>query len=241
MLWGAVRPEPMTLPEAPLRGVALALVVALLAPGAARAQQAITPPRGAEAARYEAAAARVGAETHARYLDAGKGAHNAPGLRLPDLRVNAAVWQTVAVVFALAAAITLWLRFGGTGALLRGQPRRERRPARAPEGWEMKAEEAVPADLLARLAAMADRRAALVLMLRHALLAAAGRAGVRLARADTEREAFARLPATLPGRAALSQLLREAELANYGGRPVTEAVFASCLDGARELIGGAVP
>lgn len=225
----------MSSPDLRRRGAALALAAALaLLPAALRAEQAITPPRGAEAARYEAAARRAGVETQARYLAEGKAA--VPGL--PGFG-NTAVWQTLAVILGLSAAIALWLRFGGSGALLRAKPAAERRSARAPEAWQMETAEAAPQDLLARLAAMADRRAALVLMLRHALLAAAGRAGVRLARADTEREAFARLPAALPGRGALGELLHEAELANYGGRPVDDAAFARCLEGARQLIGGA--
>jgi hypothetical protein len=83
---------------------------------------------------------------------------------------------------------------------------------------------------------MADRRQALVLLLRHCLLHAADVTGTRLSRSDTERALFARLPETMPDRERLEYLLSEAELVHYGGRAVAESHFGALLNVARSLL-----
>lgn len=143
-------------------------------------------------------------------------------------------------ILLILVLLGLALKFGAGGALLRGDPQTaaRKRKAAAPEAWAAEAEDLSEAgDLLARLAAMGDRAAALAILLRHALLAAAEAAELRFARADTEREAFAKVPADWPGRPALAGLLRAAELAHYGGRPVSDADFAAALEAGRGLLG----
>ncbi|MGY3611561.1 hypothetical protein ACWGRJ_47865, partial [Bradyrhizobium sp. Lot11] len=106
----------------------------------------------------------------------------------------------IAIVFGgLILAVAAWMRFGNGGVLLSSAPRDiKRRHGEAPESWRMSVAEGEekPSDFLQRIAAMADRRQALVLLLRHCLLHAADVTGTRLFRSDTERAVFARLPET---------------------------------------------
>lgn len=145
----------------------------------------------------------------------------------------------VLVLVALVVVIGLAMFFGNGGVLLSSAPRDvKKRQGEAPESWrtsDATAEER-PNDVLQRIAAMADRRQALVLLLRHCLLHAADVTGTRLFRSDTERAVFARLPATMPDRDRLENLLSEAELVHYGGRPLQEGHFDSLLVSARALL-----
>lgn len=110
----------------------------------------------------------------------------------------------------------------------------------APDYWRIDAEAARnPGGLLAHLAALPDRREAMVQLLRHCLLQASDESDTRFARADTEREAFARLPQSWRYHDALHQLLRDAELVHYGGRDVTEEVFQRALDLSGTMLQGA--
>ncbi|MCW1918294.1 DUF4129 domain-containing protein [Rhodobacter sp. KR11] len=136
------------------------------------------------------------------------------------------------VLGAVAVALGVWLRFGGAGILTRRAPTEGTAP-QVPAHWQVEAD--IPAaSLLDQIAAMEDRSAALVRLLRHCLLQAAEATRTRLARADTEREAFARLPGDKP---ALAVILQAAELAHYGGRPVSDAGFAAALQAGRGLLG----
>ncbi|NBD30281.1 MAG: hypothetical protein GVY31_09630 [Alphaproteobacteria bacterium] len=142
------------------------------------------------------------------------------------------------VILVLVAALFLWLKFGGSGALLRREPDDEQ-VARAPADWDMGADHDAgdPRGLLDRIAAMEDRSAALVLLLRHCLLAAAGQTETRFARSDTERLAFRRLPRSWQSHDLLGALLRKTELVHYGGRPVTESDFQGSLEIGRRILG----
>lgn len=146
----------------------------------------------------------------------------------------------VAIVFVgLILAVAAWLRFGNNGVLLSSAPRDiKRRHGEAPESWRTSVAEAEekPTDFLQRIAAMADRRQALVLLLRHCLLHAADITGTRLFRSDTERAVFARLPETMPDRDRLENLLTAVELVHYGGRPLTESHFDVILGAARNVL-----
>ncbi len=145
---------------------------------------------------------------------------------LPGRGVSA--WWVLGLV---ALALMLWLRFGGAGILTRRAPQ-EGVTVTAPEHWQVERDLA-PQSLLAQIEAMADRRAALVRLLRHCLLKAAEQSRTRLARADTERDAFARLPGE---KSALRLILQAAELAHYGGREVSEAGFAEALAAGRQVL-----
>lgn len=145
----------------------------------------------------------------------------------------------VLVLVALVVIIGLVMFFGSGGVLLSSAPRDlKKRQGEAPESWrtsDATAEER-PNDFLQKIAAMADRRQALVLLLRHCLLHAADVTGTRLFRSDTERAVFARLPETMPERERLEYLLAEAELVHYGGRALAESQFAALLASARNLL-----
>ncbi len=145
----------------------------------------------------------------------------------------------VLVLVALVVIIGLAMFFGNGGVLLSSAPRDvKKRQGEAPESWRTSdaAVEERPNDFLSRIAAMADRRQALVLLLRHCLLHAADATGTRLFRSDTERAVFARLPATMPDRERLEHLLAEAELVHYGGRTLQEGHFDTLLNSARALL-----
>lgn len=142
------------------------------------------------------------------------------------------------VILGVLAVLALWLKFGGAGVLLaRKVDDIVETNDTAPESWKISSEEAArdPRSLLEQIAAMPNKTEAMVRLLRHCLLAAGDASDTRFARADTEREAFRRLPQSWTHHAILAHLLRDAELAHYGGRPVTDDMFAMAL-GAGELI-----
>ncbi|NNH61770.1 hypothetical protein [Rhizobium laguerreae] len=142
------------------------------------------------------------------------------------------------VLVGLIVVIGLWIRFGNGGVLLSSAPRDMKRQGEAPESWRTSAAEAEekPSDFLQRIAAMADRRQALVLLLRHCLLHAADVTGTRLFRSDTERAVFARLPDNMPDRDRLENFLTAVELVHYGGRTLAESHFGILLTTARGLL-----
>lgn len=144
----------------------------------------------------------------------------------------------VVVLVGLVAVIGLWICFGNGGVLLSSAPREMKRQGEAPQSWRTSVAEAEerPGDFLQRIAAMADRRQALVLLLRHCLLHAADITGTRLFRSDTERAVFARLPENMPDRDRLENLLTAVELVHYGGRTVAESHFGIILATARGLL-----
>lgn len=207
----------------------------------------VDPPRGESAAAYGAAVAGR-AQTEATYASDIHGGRLMADSRAPRREEAPSAirppvldggWAMIAVVSGLALVLFLWLRFGGGGLMARA-PAAGTAPVQVPDGWDMAGAGEGPggADLLAQIAAMPDRRAAMVRLLRHCLLQAAAATGTRLARSDTERRALARLPDSFRLRAGLEDLLRRAELAHYGGRPVAEADFADSLTTARALLQG---
>ncbi|AHF87818.1 hypothetical protein RLEG3_06020 (plasmid) [Rhizobium leguminosarum bv. trifolii WSM1689] len=142
------------------------------------------------------------------------------------------------VLVGLIVVIGLWIGFGNGGVLLSSAPREMKRQGEAPQSWRTSAAEAEerPGDFLQRIAAMADRRQALVLLLRHCLLHAADVTGTRLFRSDTERAVFARLPENMPDRDRLENFLTAVELVHYGGRTLAEGHFGTLLTTARGLL-----
>ena len=145
----------------------------------------------------------------------------------------------IVALLIIMGGLAAWLKFAGGGALLARAPKEGNAQAEgAPDGWAMSEQDAAtsPTDLLTRLAQMSDRGAALVLLLRHSLLAAGAATQVRFARSDTERRAFARLPRDYVHGPQLSGILRTAELAHYGGRPVGEDEFANAIEAGRSIL-----
>jgi len=204
----------------------------------------VDPPPGQSGAAYDRSV-RGRVQTEATYATEVHGGRltvdsRAPRRPVPQFRPPAlgGNWAMLVVVGGLALALFLWLRFGG-GALLARTPAPDRAPVQAPAAWNLTAaEDRLSGDaLLAHIAGMSDRRAAMVRLLRHCLLSAAGATETRLARSDTERRALARLPEGFRLRPLLADLLARAELAHYGGREVSEADFAASLAAARALLG----
>lgn len=154
-----------------------------------------------------------------------------------DFRLDGGI-STALVLALVLGVLVLLIRFGGSGALVQRRPEGSPTATATPDAWNItEVERAGDAgDLLRQIAAMPDRRAALVRLLRHCLLRAADDCGTRFLRADTERAAFRRLPPGWSRHEALGQILRDAELANYGGRPVDEGRFAALLDLGRAIL-----
>lgn len=205
----------------------------------------LDPPRGQEAKVYVETAGRS-VRTEATYATEVHGGTLTVDSRAPKQEtefpfIRPALDGNIAllvVIGTLAVALFLWLRFAG-GGILASTPKPDRVRAVAPEHWNMTgAEDNLTGEaLIASIAAMPDRRAAMVRLLRHCLLHAATLTDTRLARSDTERRVLERLPETIRARTGLTELLRRTELAHYGGRDVPEPDFVASLLAARALIG----
>lgn len=207
----------------------------------------IDSPRSVVADQYRAQAASLGVQTDATYATRIDGKLRNDGSFVPPKKTeprsdyappSLSGGYGMLVVFAvLLGALALWLRFGGAGGLLSKGPDDIKEKPVAPEGWALPDTQALPVggDIFATIRAMADRRAAMVLLLRTSLMQAATTSGTRFARSDTEREALRRLPPSILGRSVLGELLREAELAHYGGRDVSEDTLSRSIDRARAL------
>ena len=224
-----------------------ALALPALGQEGVRIEETADPPRGAVADDTAALAAREGHATRMTYALRIKG-DLAEG-RTQEIRPEPlqdrqgplptpGPLSTGFVVVILLVLLLLWLRFGGAGALLSRAPDMQRKPTQAPEAWNISAEDQAgdPRSLIDQIAAMPDRAAALVRLLRHCLLTAATETDTRLARADTERSAFRRLPGGWRQQDGLAQILRGAELAHYGGRAVDEAQFALAIEAGRRIL-----
>lgn len=90
---------------------------------------------------------------------------------------------------------------------------------------------------LDRLAAMADRREALILLTGRALERAATANNMTLARAQTARDVVRAVPRAWQHRDVLSNLVRQAEIVHFGGRDLSEAAWQDCLAAARPMFG----
>ena len=232
----------------------LALGTALLLSGQAFGQDSPKPvlkvdaarvPRSATADRYRAEASRSNVQTEATYARALQGKLPTDGKFTPPQEPRQRTDHAISgptgliLVFALLlGGLALWLRFGGAGGLLAAGPGEIKTRHIAPEGWKMPDSQGLPSgDVFALIQGMADRRAAIVLLLRASLMRAAEISDTRFARSDTEREALRRLPKHLYGRPVLADLLQQAELAHYGGREVSPDLLASSIARARALFG----
>lgn len=205
----------------------------------------VAAPRGENWPAYSETAARNGAQSTADYvsklvgrLATGKARTSRVPVGPGTIDLNLGGFGVFLVVVVLATALLLWLKFGGSGVLLDRAPSEDARRQEAPESWNIGPRDnlGTTQDLLDRLAAMPDRGAALVFLLRHCLLAAATATGTRFARSDTERRAFRRLPDHWSHHGGLETILRRTELAHYGGRPVAEDAFQNALSAGRAIL-----
>lgn len=230
-----------------MRGCALAVALWLTATAPSVGAQELLrvlsedqPPQGAAVQEVQALGLREGAPGRMIYArEVSTEAEDKPFVppRGPGLGGGISTFLVLAVVLG---ALVLLIRFGGSGALVQRRPEAARQVTASPEAWNITDMERATdtGDLIRQIAAMTDRRAAVVRLLRHCLLRAAEDCGTRFMRADTERAAFRRLPASWARHEALNRILRDAELANYGGRPVEEARFAALLDLGRSILTG---
>ncbi|WP_085806534.1 hypothetical protein [Roseovarius albus] len=240
-----------------LRYVALIAVCLVSTPDIAPAQAAgdtviletLNPPRGDEAQEYLDLSRRKRLRAQVDYvvevegdLTSGEIAKQPIDRRReyqPILNLNG--FGVVLALILIGGLLLLWLKFGGSGTLLSREPQDDKPDGPAPKAWKI-SDEDLKLDgrsLLARIAAMSDRTEAMILLLRHSLLAGAGATQVRFARSDTERSAMARLPKSWQHHQALNVLLQGTELAHYGGRVVSEADFDRALKIGQAILSGA--
>ncbi len=216
-----------------------------------RIEARIKPVEGADTGTVDELARKLGARNELVYADKISGDltsgkeldalreqdRNPPDFSFALFSGGSGVWIAIALVIA---ALLIWLRFGGAGNLLRARPKVDRAPApqEAPDAWAIRPEDRAmgPEALIARLLALPDRGQAAAALLRHSLLAAADETRTRLARADTERQAFERLPGDWRQHNGLKNLLKMAELAHYGGRPVSDEAFGQLAQIARAIL-----
>ena len=203
----------------------------------------IVPPQGEEDRAFEEQLRRSGVQARISYVDLENGTVEAkePPIQPPAAERPALIGGTggiFLVILILGAMLALWFYVGGRPLLAADPTERERKAAPVPEGWSASAADLTAADPLADIAAMTDRRAALVRLLRLCLLQASTATTTAFRRADTERVAYRRLPGSWPGTEYLRRLLQSAELAHYGGRDVREQDFAALIEGARAILPG---
>lgn len=209
----------------------------LIAPSASPAAPQ-TQTDGARA--YRDAIARRDVEADAVLLSAGDPLPNAaitppPPPPTPDSGGDVDAVLVTLSVLVLIAALVAAARFGGarTASFARAPDAALRRRAAPPAPPP-----AAAAPDLARIAAMADRRAALEALWLAALARAAAAHDLTVGRSWTARDALRRVPSGWVHRPALARIARAAELANFGGRPVPEDQFHALLDAAAPIFSG---
>jgi hypothetical protein len=219
--------------------LALCLSAAGPASGATKIRLGDVEPTGAPNAAYLDAAGWRGLQTEIVYLrpdaplpEGAVAVTNAPGVA--DTRTERRNWAIAAgVVLMLVLAFVAW--YGRGVSIAFGAPRD---PLRRGSKWQTDARpvrEVSTDALLAELAAMPDRRQALITMVTRALERAAQANGLRLGRAQTARDVLRVLPPRWPHFDSLRWLISEAELVHYGGRDLAEERWRACLDQARPL------
>jgi hypothetical protein len=203
----------------------------------------VEPPRAPSLEAYQNVARQNGVQSEVDYVskvDWQATPENTPTVRprRDGTPVNLDGFGVLLAVIVVGGALLLWLKFGGSGVLLSREPSEGKPKANAPANWNIGAADMSGSTqgLLDRIASMPDRSAALVLLLRHCLLAAAEATDTRFARSDTERLAFRRLPSQWPLMGGLKTILHRTELAHYGARPVTEDVFSNALAAGRDIL-----
>lgn len=140
------------------------------------------------------------------------------------------------IVAALAVLLFLFLKFGAGRALLQSDPNAEKKPRKRAKAWGLTAADTSAGDIMSQIRAMASRRDALILLLRHCLLQAADETETYFRRADTEREALGRLPSKWRRYPQLKTILTKAELVHYGGRDITDDEFEAVLKNGAQIL-----
>lgn len=151
--------------------------------------------------------------------------------------VSALTQGLVLAAIALLILYGLYRARGRLAALFR-RPQ-EGREAGREEGPPAPVEGRTPAaaeDGLAALRRMSDRGEALRRATRAAFETALGAQGGRWRRAETMRDALQSVPDAWPARAALARLSETTERVLFGGRPLSEREFETCLDLAETVL-----
>lgn len=145
----------------------------------------------------------------------------------------------IVVGLIVVAILVVFFLFGNRINVSFGKTTEQRRASREERTTRLGAltEDLPPEGLLDRLAAMADRRRALILLTGHSLERAAEMNGLRIARAQTARDVLRSLPRQWHHMDAIRRLVREAEIVHFGGRDVSEETWATCLATARPFFG----
>lgn len=218
-----------------------------LSPAIAAAQDSTTyldPPKGEAAIEYEASLPRA-LQNNVDYIDETDidliTAETRPEPRVtesrratpPALATDSGVFIVVLVIGLL---LFLFLKYGGAGGLFQSDPNAEQRPKKRAKAWGLTASEESPSDILSKIRAMASRRDALILLLRHCLLQASDETDIHFLRSDTEREALGRLPSNWRRFKQLTSLLRSTELVHYGGRDISDDEFEAALGFGAQIL-----
>ncbi len=143
---------------------------------------------------------------------------------------------TVIALLVLGGVIFLFARYGGRLRVSFNQePEAGTRPTVPSAAVDPDPQMQRPFDLAA-IAGLADRRIALAHLVRLALTRAADANGRKIAPSQTSREVLRQLPPSWPQLPALRQLVLASEVVNFGGRPLSESVFQTCLAAAEKII-----
>ncbi len=225
-----------------LQRLALALAVCAGAAGTAGAPHAQeAPPLTERGAEYEETARRARIATELRYpgeVDLENATDPATERRVerpeaPNPDAERWGWAIV-VCIALAVIVFVVIRFGGSTSIAfrrvgdgrRGDVAEERAVIDEAGGLR---------GFLARLRAMTDRPAALVLLIQGALERAGQLTGTPVIRSQTAREVLRRLPRDWSHHPALRRIVQVEEVVQFGGRDLSDRVFEECLDLAEPL------
>lgn len=156
--------------------------------------------------------------------------------RLSMPRFAGGDFSTIAVVLIVLALLFIFLKFGAGGMLLRADPNAPKKPRKRAKAWGLTAADQSVSDIMAQVRAMASRREALILLLRHCLLQAADETETNFRRADTEREALGRLPDTWRRYRQLQSLMFQTELVHYGGRDIDDDAYETALGHGAQIL-----
>lgn len=143
-----------------------------------------------------------------------------------------------AITVALIVIVVLFIRYGGMTAIGFRRVRDDGREGGDDDVQDVIAAEGGLSAFLDRLRGMADRPAALHLLIQGALERAGQLTGTRVLRSQTARDVMRRLPGDWPHCDALRRIVAVEEVVQFGGRPLSEPVFEECLALAEPLFEG---
>ena len=202
----------------------------------------LEPPRGEVATSYQDAMPRAVThdtryvdETNIDFLTSEAAPRPRRDLTLPTN--GGSSLSVIIIALIIGGLLFVFLKYGGAGALFQADPNAQKKPKKKrAKAWGLTASEESAGDILAKIRAMASRREALILLLRHCLLQAADETDVFFLRADTEREAFSRLPNNWRRITQLKNLLHRTELVHYGGRDIADPEFETALTFGAQIL-----